>query len=238
MSFALKDVSVHFGQTNALDSVSVRFPRSGIVALIGENGAGKSTLLDVLSGFIERSSGDVEDIDTAERMSRSWLRGHCARLHQSIVLPGELTPTDFFDVVRFPERGQCIFGGRARVHADTEIPESFMLLLEKASIDFERSISEHSWGQQRVVGLAAVLMVQRNVLLLDEPFAGLSSDVSAYASGLVQEAARGKLVIFSEHDVPHALTISDTVLVFKAGQLKASVSGDERCWSEVLRYFG
>lgn len=238
MSFALKDVSVSFGRTKALDKVSATFPRSGIVALVGENGAGKSTLLDVLSGFIERTSGDVEDIDTAERRTRSWLRGHCARLHQSIVLPSELTPTDFLDVVRCPERAQWIFGGRARAQAGEAIPESFMLLFEKTSIDCRRPILELSWGQQRVVGFAAVLMVQRNVLLLDEPFAGLSSDVAAYASGLVQEASREKLVILSEHDIRHALQISNTVLVFRAGRLRASVSGDERCWPEVLQYFG
>lgn len=238
MSLALKDVCVQFDQTKALDGVSLGFPKTGLVALIGENGAGKSTLLDVLSGFIEQSAGTIEDANTGERRSRPWLRLHCARLHQSIVLPGELTPAEFFEIARNPDRGKWLLGGQVAVKRRPSMPESFSRLLDQASIDFDCPISEHSWGQQRVVGLAAVLMVNRNVLLLDEPFAGLASEVAASASALVLACAREKLVIFSEHDIQHALEIASSVLVFKAGQLKASLSGGKTRGAEVLQYFG
>jgi ABC-type multidrug transport system ATPase subunit len=238
MSLALKDVRVQFDQTKALDGVSLRFPRSGLVALIGENGAGKSTLLDVLSGFIEQGSGVIEDVSSGERRSGPWLRDHCARLHQSIVLPGELTPAEFFEVARNPDRGKWLLGGRVTVEDSLSMSPRFNQLLEQASIALDRPISEHSWGQQRVVGLVAVLMVDRNVLLLDEPFAGLASEVTASASALVLESARTRLVIFSEHDIQHALEIANIVLVFKAGQLKANLAGDEMREAEILQYFG
>jgi len=238
MPLALKDVCVQFDQTRALDGVSFRFPKTGLVALIGENGAGKSTLLDVFSGFIEQGSGVVEDADSGRRRSSPWLRHHCVRLHQSIVLPGDLTPAEYFKIARFPDRGKWLFGGHAAVEDSLSMPEPVKRLLLQASIDLDRPISEHSWGQQRVVGLVAVLIVDRKVLLLDEPFAGLSSEVAALASALVQESARTKLVIFSEHDIQHALEIANTVLILKAGQLKASLAGDEKRGADILQYFG
>ena len=240
MQFALREVSVHFGPVIALDRVSFRFPTRGMIALIGENGAGKSTALDVLSGFIGHTSGEVVNSETGRHESRSWLRNHCARLHQSVVLPNELTPGAYLNVVRFPQRAKWICDtGRAKETNLTEtIPEPWALLLDKASVDVRRPIALHSWGQQRAVALAAVLMVQKQVLLLDEPFSSLSGRVFEHASHLVQNEAQRRLVIFAEHDIPHAMETADTVLVLKAGQLKAVVPGKESHYSEILRYFG
>ncbi len=240
MPITLREIGVRFGSTKALDSFSFTFPKCGIVALIGENGAGKTTVLDVLSGFIKHTSGEVVNSESEKQETRAWLRSHCGKLYQNVVLPTELTPKDYLSVVRFPERARWIIGhGPPRDTSLTEVvPELIACLLDMASVDVKLPIAVHSWGQQRAVALAAVLMVQKSVLLLDEPFSSLSGRLLEYASRLVKDEGLRRLIVFAEHDIPHAMEIADTVLVLKAGQLKTVVSGRQGAYTELLQYFG
>jgi len=242
MSLLLHEVNVRFGHTTALDRFSFEFPAAGIVALIGENGAGKSTALDVLSGFITPTSGEILESANRRHIGRASLRNRSARLHQANVLPPLLTPTEYLRVVRFPEKATWLvaIGGQTRAIGNITgtIPEAVVRMLDKASVEFHRPIASHSLGQQRTLALAATLIVRKPILLLDEPFSSLSDDVSRHASELIRTEAERRLVVFAEHDIPHAMELAGTVLVLKAGQLKTSFAAAKHHYSDLLQYFG
>ena len=201
----LEELTVRRGATLALDAVSARLPTGGTTVLVGANGAGKSTLLDVLAGALTPTSGRV-----------TGLRGaRAGYVPQRSAVPDDLpiTVAETVAMGRWRDRGllcRLRAADRAVVAECTERMGLQELL--------GTPLAHLSGGQRQRVLLAQGLACRADVLLVDEPTAGVDEATRhAVLDALAAEAARGAVVVHATHDAA-AVDRADHVLALTAGR--------------------
>jgi ABC-type branched-subunit amino acid transport system ATPase component/ABC-type branched-subunit amino acid transport system permease subunit len=227
----VRDVSVHFGGLLALEDVSLDVTQGKIVGLIGPNGAGKSTLFNAVSGFVKRDSGTIafagqpiHDLPPHERA-----RLGMGRTFQLIGLAQNLSVLENFLLAQHVVASYGV--GRALAHlpkaarVERELRERSEQAIE--ALGFERftdtPVKHLSHGQKRLVELGCALVTAPELLLLDEPSAGMSP---AAAENLAVRLADvrdelGRTVLLIEHNIPLVLDVCDYIYVLNFGQILA-----------------
>ncbi|MDQ2689024.1 MAG: ABC transporter ATP-binding protein [Chloroflexota bacterium] len=213
-TLALASVSRWYGNVVAVNDVSFEVG-PGITGLLGPNGAGKTTLLHMMTGFLAPSAGRVELDGTA-----TWRH-----------------PEIYRSVGFVPEReavypfltGRQFVTASARLHelpdasAATERAIAMVDLADAAG----RAIGGYSKGMRQRIKVAAALVHDPRVLILDEPFNGMDPRQRLHMMDLLRAmAADGRTILFSSHILEEVERLSDRVLVVVAGRLAAS--GDFR----------
>ena len=224
----VRDVTVQFGSLKALSSVSFTVEPGTIHAVIGPNGAGKSTMFNVLSGVYKATSGEVRFGDAVLTSMRPHqiAKLRVARAFQNIALSGtqsvienlmlgrhHLTKAGFLAAgLRLPRatREGELHGRRVR-----EIAE-FLELGDK----LEQPVGILSYGDQKRVEVARALCTEPDLLLLDEPVAGMNADETRRMAASVLEikAALGISVVLVEHDMGMVMGIADRITVLDFGR--------------------
>ncbi len=211
---ALDHVSRWYGNVVAVNDISFALG-PGVTGLLGPNGAGKSTLLHLLAGLLAPSAGQV------------WVAGR----------PAFGDPAVYRDVGLVPER-EAVPGhlsGRefARLNADLQGVADPGGAAHRAIATVElsdaadRPMRTYSKGMRQRAKLAAALVHEPRILLLDEPFNGLDPRQRLHMIGLLRQmAADGRVILFSSHILEEVERLADGVLVVYAGRLAAS--GDFR----------
>ena len=197
------DVDVHRDRAEVISAVSLELIAGEVVALLGPNGAGKSTLLDVLSGALEPARGVIE------RHGRVAVALQSADLAKRSVLANVELALSWWGVPRGPERA-----ARAR---------AALVVMGVAQLE-GRSAQSLSGGERRRVHIARALAVEPDVLLLDEPFAGLDGTAR---SALLEDAASvlrspGRATLVVVHDRGDAWALADRILIMIDGRLAAA----------------
>lgn len=234
---SLSSVSVNFGRAKALDDVTLTLD-SGIVALVGPNGSGKSTLLDVLSGFIDYQSGVILDSFHRRLKPRDLTKVSC-RLHQRNVLPEELIVSEFLTIASQPNDSQYLTLKRWKREDNIEGARLRNLWRDmNLEVGWASTLSSLSVGERRIISLLAVLASQKQVILLDEPFTGLSPTVISSAKRVISEFSRESLIIVAEHDIEEVVEIADRLVVLAAGRVVLDRRSDEVQPEALLSYFG
>ncbi len=203
-----------FGNVVACNDVSFAVG-SGVTGLLGPNGAGKSTILGMIAGLLPPSAGSVALLgEPAWRHPETYRRVGLVPERESV--PGWQTGRAF---VRYSARLQ----GMADPDAATEAAIARVDLASAA----DRRTSTYSKGMKQRILLAAALVHDPPVLLLDEPFNGLDPRQRLHMMALLQAlAAAGRTILFSSHILEEVERLADQVLVVHAGRLAAS--GDFR----------
>jgi ABC-type sulfate/molybdate transport systems ATPase subunit len=195
------DVSARRGRREVVHDASLELRAGEIVALLGPNGAGKSTLLDALSGALEPSAG------TVQRHGRVAIALQSADLARRSVMANLSVALGWWGVPR-SERDARARGALAAIGASHLAP---------------RQATELSGGERRRVHLARVLAVTPDILMLDEPFAGLDAEVRASllqdALSALRSETRATLVVV--HDRTEAWALADRLLILIDGELVA-----------------
>ena len=218
-------VTRRWGGLVALDKVSLELARHSVHAVIGPNGAGKSTLINILSGEIELSSGEIELLGqnvtgwTQPRraragLGRSYQRNtiypsftvleNC-RLAAQILHP---RPWAFWQAAQQCQRSSQ----KAR-----EVAERAGL-----SAALERSAGMLSHGQKRQLEIAMCLATDPEVLLLDEPLAGMGAEETERMLALLTELKSSHAILLVEHDMDAVFRIADCITVMVNGIVIAS----------------
>ena len=224
------EVSVHFGGRVALDRVSVEARTGEIVGLIGSNGAGKSTLLNVIGGY-QRAEGRVEvfgdDVSALPPHQRAALG--IGRVFQDARLFSDLTVTEAVQIAleahEPTELVPSLLGlgpsRRAERRKAAEAAEYVAFLgLGRYAGSF---LSELSTGTRRIVELCCLIAQGSDLLLLDEPTAGVAQKETE-AFGPLLLSVKDELaatVVIIEHDIPLVMSISDRVYCLAAGEVIA-----------------
>jgi ABC-2 type transport system ATP-binding protein len=210
----LTDVSRWYGNVVAVNGVGFSIG-AGVTGLLGPNGAGKSTLLHMIAGLLRPSAGTV-------------------------TVDGRTTygdPEVFRRVGLVPER-EAVFGfltGRAfvRLNADLQGVRAAADAVERALATVElagaadRALATYSKGMRQRAKVAAALVHDPGVLVLDEPFNGMDPRQRLHMMDLLRDLARdGRTIIFSSHILEEVERVAERVLVMVAGRLAAS--GDFR----------
>jgi len=229
VSVEVRSVTKDFGGVSAIDDVSFHHDTGGVIGLIGPNGAGKTTLFNILSGADRPTSGSIvlndEDV-TGQAPYRMNHRG-VARTFQNLEVFTSLTVAENVMVSRqrFMGRGPLLSmitpANSGNVRRQREYAQQ---LLERAGVDqyADEFVGNLPYGDQRRVEIARAMATEPQLLLLDEPLAGLSRAESAGLTELMtQTAADGITIILVEHDVASVMGVSDRVLVLNTGQLLA-----------------
>ena len=225
------DVSIRFGGLQALDQVSVTVDEREIVGLIGPNGAGKTTFFNCLTGFYTPDSGRVlvggEDV-THLRPDERAHRG-IGRTFQHVGLVRSFTVLDNLLVAQHQNVSYGVTAGVTgmpwSLAEERSLRERAFAVLDHLDLTHlaHESLANLSYGMLKQVEVAAVLATDPEVLMLDEPLAGLGPEESeAFGEKLIQMRRDLALtIVIIEHHVPFMLRVCDYVYVLNFGRLLA-----------------
>ncbi|MFB7251542.1 ABC transporter ATP-binding protein [Microbacterium sp. NPDC056234] len=202
----------HFGhgarRVQAVDDVTLTISRGEVVALLGPNGAGKTTTLDMLMGLSEPSEGTVRVL--GERPDQATARGAIAAVLQTGGLLSDLTVRETVSLV-------ASLHGRAAL---ARVPE----VLERADLAglARRRVAKCSGGEQQRIKFALALVADPDILVLDEPTAGM--DVTArrhFWDVMRSDAAAGRTIVFATHYLEEAEQFAHRTIVMHRGRVVA-----------------
>ncbi|MCU1369008.1 MAG: putative transporter ATP-binding protein [Ilumatobacteraceae bacterium] len=226
----VSDLTVKHGGLVALDAVSLAAEAGSVVGLIGPNGAGKTTFIDTLTGFTPAARGRVTfggaDLTGAAPHVRS--RAGLVRTFQSLELFDDLSVRDNLLVAAHtPTLWSTLTDAFWPKSHDSSETHRVLDLLELDDVA-DRLPTELSNGQRHVVALGRALVSSPQLVLLDEPAAGLDpAETAALAALLRRLPETGTTVLVVDHDMALIMAACDTVHVLDFGRLVASGSPSE-----------
>ena len=225
---SVEDVSLRFGGTAALSNVSFKVNKGEIRAIIGPNGAGKTSMLNCISGFYRPQEGQIlfkgDDLTTTPTHKISTLG--VARTFQNIALYTGLSTLDNIMAARHIHMKQnafassLYFGSAQREEVrHREVVEEIIDFLEIAHIR-KAIVGALPYGLRKRVELGRALALEPELLLLDEPMAGMNAEEKEDMARFVLDIheRRNITIVLIEHDMGLVMDISDRVVVLDFGQ--------------------
>jgi ABC-2 type transport system ATP-binding protein len=212
----LRKVSKRFSGTLVVDDVSFVAQPGEVTGYLGPNGSGKSTTFKMVAGLIEATAGEIAfDGSPIHADLLAWKR-RLGYVPEEPHLYAHLTGLEYLAMV-----------GDLRDLPSRAVRERIDGLFRLFALHDDRHvpISAYSKGMRQKVLLAAALLHDPDVLLLDEPFSGLDVGTALVLRSLVQElAARGKVVLFSSHELETVERVSTRVVILHRGKVVADDS--------------
>ncbi len=234
---AISDVTLSFGGLNALSNVSLKIEPGLITSIIGPNGAGKTSILNCISGFYHPSQGDIyfgkQRLTHASPHQISNLG--IARAFQNIELFSGLSVLDNLLLARHQNlkynflQALIYFGKASRIEAENrKYVEDVIDFMELAPYR-KNTVGNLSYGVQKRVEVARALTLAPQILLLDEPMAGMNveekEDMVRFIMDIQKE--RNITVVLVEHDLGVVMDISNHVYVLDFGELIGAGTPEE-----------
>jgi len=223
----VNNISRRFGGLQAVNEVSFTVEPGSIKAVIGPNGAGKTTLFNLISGFLSPDSGAIvyKGLPIQGKSPHEIAERGLSRTFQHIRLFAHMTALENVMVGRHVKSKAGFIAGMLNLpwtmREEQEIRKKALELMGFLDI---ASLSRHeatslSYGQQRAVELARALASEPQMLLLDEPAAGLNIRETADMAKLITRIrALGITVLIVEHDMSLVMNISDEIIVLSYGE--------------------
>ncbi len=221
MSITVQGISKFYGGHKALDKVSFSVEKGEIVGFLGPNGAGKSTLMKILSGYLTPSEGfaSVNDLPLSENLLEA--QKSIGYLPEHNPLYTEMYVREFLSF-------------NASIYKIDKIRIEEMIYLTGLSSEANKKIEQLSKGYRQRVGLAAALLHDPAVLILDEPTTGLDPNQLVEIRNLILSIAReqadggsGKTIFLSTHIMQEVEAICDRVIIINHGKIVADKKMNE-----------
>lgn len=207
MELVIDRVSKQYKNHIAVDRISVNLQK-GVYGLLGENGAGKTTLMRMICGILKPTSGTIsfDSMDVSEEGYRSIL----GYLPQDFGYYPEFSGQDFLMYL-------AALKGLYKKTAQRKVKE----LLELVSLSevAKKKIKTYSGGMKQRLGIAQALLNDPEIIVLDEPTAGLDPKERVRFRNLIEELGKESIVLLSTHIVSDIEHIADYVLMMKDGEL-------------------
>jgi ABC-2 type transport system ATP-binding protein len=212
----LRNVCKRYSSIAAVDSVSFSARPGEVTGYLGANGSGKSTTMKIITGLIEPNEGDI--FFGGKPIQNDWMafRQRMGYVPEEPHLYTHLTGLEYLEMVA------CL-----RNLAPKPAAERIDGLLHLLALHTDRdlAISSYSKGMRQKVLLIAALMHNPDLILLDEPFSGLDVGSSLVLRSLIQElASRGKVILFSSHELETVQRICSHVVILHRGKIVADDS--------------
>jgi len=208
MSISTKAITKAYGEQKALNEVSFNIPQGQIVGFLGPNGAGKSTMMKILTGFINDYGGEAKINGKDLRHSPKDIQKNIGYLPEHNPLYLDMYVKEFLN-----------FNAEVYKCSKNRIEE--VIKLTNLSPEAHKKIHQLSKGYRQRVGLAAALIHDPEILILDEPTTGLDPNQLVEIRSLIKNIGRKKTTLLSTHIMQEVEAICDRVIIMNKGQLVA-----------------
>lgn len=214
MSIAVKNISKVYGAQTAVNHISFSIAKGEIVGFLGPNGAGKSTTMKMITGYMAADTGSIEvagetvSTDTLSAKKKMGYLPEANPLYHDMYVREYLAFISAVHELKNPKQ------------AIKQVLSSTGLTVVEAN----KKIGQLSKGYKQRVGLAAAIIHDPEVLILDEPTAGLDPNQLAEIRALIQQLGQNKTILFSSHILQEVQAICDRVIIIDKGNLVADDS--------------
>ena len=208
MSITIEKVSKHYGAQEALSDVSFSLKKGEIVGFLGPNGAGKSTLMKIITCYLQQDSGKVKvcGLDTQEK--DILVKAKIGYLPEHNPLYTDMYIKEYLSFV-------------GSIYKIDNLKNRIAEIIQKTGLTTEQSkkIKELSKGYRQRVGLAAALIHNPEVLILDEPTTGLDPNQLIEIRNLIKEVGKDKTVLLSTHIMQEVAKMCNRVIIINKGKI-------------------
>jgi len=231
--FRTEGLTKKFDGFVAVDDVDFEIEEGELRALIGPNGAGKTTFFNMLSGTYAPTSGKIyiRDEDITGLQPYQIVRKGLARSFQISNLFDGLTVMENLrlGVQSVRRRSLSVSFAFSDIDDDEEIRDRAYTIAEQVDLDADadKPVSDLAHGQKRKLEIGIALSLEPELLLLDEPAAGLTTSETDTLMDTIESIADDRTVLLIEHDMEMVTSISDTISVLHNGQLIAEDTPDQ-----------
>jgi branched-chain amino acid transport system ATP-binding protein len=225
----VRELHKKFGALHIIQGVDLQVMQGERHALIGPNGAGKSTLFALLSGLIQPTSGEIllrgrNIVGVSPHLINRWGVG---RSFQITNIFGNLSVLENVRIGIFA-RHDIRFGLARTLRSMNSINDEAMGLIESVHLKEKANTIAGvlSYSEQRALEIGLTLATNPEIILLDEPTAGMSKDETHQIIELIQKISRGRTLLMVEHDMDVVFNLCDRISVLVYGSILASGSPD------------
>ena len=206
MSLELKKVAKSFGATKVLSGISFTLKEGEVVGLLGPNGAGKSTLMRILSGYYTNWDGDVIFFEKSYRNHLRSIKNEVGYLTENNPLYPDMYVIEYLNYV-------------AELFRRKKAPINQLIKKTGLLNHYNKKIKFLSKGYKQRVGIAAALINDPRLVILDEPTTGLDPNQLLEIRKLIRELGNKKIVLLSTHILQEVDAICDRVLIINKGEI-------------------
>jgi len=208
MSIEVQNVIKNYGKQKALNNVSFSIKPGEIVGFLGPNGAGKSTLMKILTTYLQQNEGDVKVNGFDTLLNPMEVKRSVGYLPEHNPLYLELYVKEYLNF-------------HANIHKVSKNRMNEVIKLVGLTPEIGKKISQLSKGYRQRVGLAAALLHDPDVLVLDEPTTGLDPNQLAEIRSMIQEIGKTKTILLSTHIMQEVEAMCDRVIIINKGEIVA-----------------
>ena len=210
MSIEVKNLLKVYGEQKAVNDISFKVGKGEIVGFLGPNGAGKSTTMKIITGYLEKTSGEafVCGMNVADQPLETKKKiGYLPELNAL-----------YYDMY---VREYLAFVAELHKIKDQKSKVESVIELTGLTVESKKKIGQLSKGYKQRVGLAAALIHDPEVLILDEPTSGLDPNQIIEIRDVIKKQGQDKTVLFSSHILQEVEAICDRVIIINNGELVA-----------------
>lgn len=221
-ALAIEDLTVSFDGFKAVDNLSLYVDKDELRVVIGPNGAGKTTLLDLICGKTKSTSGSIKfkNKELSMLSEHQIVHAGVGRKFQTPSIYENLTVYDNLEV-SYP-KGRSVFGAlsfKRTTEVDARIKEVANEIFLGDLLSMEAALLSH--GQKQWLEIGMLLIQDPELLMLDEPVAGMSVKEREQTAELLNRISKGRSVLVIEHDMEFVARIAHKVTVLHQGKILA-----------------
>ena len=212
MYLEIKNVSKRYGDQQALIDVSFSLKKGDIVGFLGPNGAGKTTLMKIITSILKQDSGVITINGYNTQTNKISTKRQIGYLAENNPLYKDMLVTEYLDFI-------------ASLYKIDNKKDKVKEIINKTGLNGEinKRIEELSKGYKQRVGIAAALVHDPNVLILDEPTTGLDPNQLVEIRKLIQEIGKEKIVLLSTHILQEIPKICNHIIIINKGKIVENV---------------
>lgn len=241
---ATEDLRKSFGETHAVDGVTLSIDEKQLVSLVGSNGAGKTTLVNLITGLLPPDRGRIlfRDRDVTHMPVPGRINVGIARSFQLVNLFDQLSALDNVRLAVFAREGK-IKSATTLAERDVAVRDEALDVLEAFGLGAKRELPAGSLaqGERKLLDVAVAYALRPTLILLDEPTSGVGTREKGRIMDTISAVVRagGLTAVIVEHDMDVVFRYSDRIVMMHQGQILADgtpeeIRNDERVASTLL----
>ncbi len=225
--FEVRDLTKRYHGLTAVDALSYQIEAGAVIGMIGPNGSGKSTGIDCVTGFQRPDAGQwfLDGLPLTGLAPHRIAHAGLVRTFQNVRAYDELTLLENLCIARQEQDGvgwfKALTGGKTLRAADAEATDRALALLAVIGLsDYATApAAALSYGQRKLLAIAATLMARPKLVILDEPVAGVNPTMIRHIERVIRQLnAEGVALIIIEHNVEFVMNLCSRVIVLESGR--------------------